>query len=178
MAALARLKQRGGRAAVLTNSLATNDIIPAHAGYAPYRRALIQGGVELHELQLNAHTMKRQVRLFRGRSQASLHTKAMVLDRREIFIGSFNMDPRSLHLNTEMGYYVVSSSLGKQVAEFIEEGLSPQNSYRLELADDALSWGGVDEKGRPVLLNDEPGASLARRVLAVILSKLPIARFF
>ena len=178
VAALSRLKQQGGRAAVLTNSLATNDIIPAHAGYAPYRHALIKSGVELHELQPHARAMKRQFRLLRGRSLASLHTKAMVLDRREIFIGSFNMDPRSLHLNTEMGYYVVSETLGKQVAEFIEEGLSPVNSYRLELAERKIRWGGVDEQGKPVLLKHEPGASMARRLLAAFLSLLPISRFF
>lgn len=178
VAALARLKQRGGRAAVLTNSLATNDIVPAHAGYAPYRRPLIKSGVELHELQPHAHAMKRQIRLFRGRSQASLHTKAMVLDRREIFIGSFNMDPRSLHLNTEMGYYVVSESLGKQVAEFIEEGLSPINSYRLEMEGNQLRWGGVDDAGMPVLLKHEPRARILRRLMAAFLSLLPIARFF
>ena len=178
VAALSRLKERGGRAAVLTNSLATNDIIAAHAGYAPYRQALIKGGVELHELQPHAHAVKRQIRLFKGRSLAGLHTKAMVLDRREIFMGSFNMDPRSLRLNTEMGYYVVSDTLGKQVAEFIEEGLSPVNSYRLELEKGWLRWGGVDEQGTPVLLNNEPGASVARRLLATFLSLLPISRFF
>lgn len=178
VAALSRLKQRGGRAAVLTNSLATNDIIAAHAGYAPYRESLIRGGVELHELQPHARAMKRQIRLLRGRSMASLHTKAMVLDRREIFIGSFNMDPRSLHLNTEMGYYVVSETLGKQVAEFIEEGLSPVNSYRLELEERKIRWGGVDEQGTPVLLKHEPGATRLRRAFAAFLSILPISRFF
>ena len=88
------------------------------------------------------------------------------------------MDPRSLHLNTEMGYYVVSESLGKQVAEFIEEGLSPINSYRLEMEGNQLRWGGVDDAGMPVLLKHEPRARILRRLMAAFLSLLPIARFF
>ena len=176
VAALADLKQRGGRAAVLTNSLATNDVIAAHGAYARYRNALLKAGVELHELQPNARAMRRQMRLFKGRSRASLHTKAMVLDRREVFVGSFNIDPRSVHLNTEMGYYVASRELGQQVAAFIEEGLAPENSYRLSRENGRLEWWGDGEDGKPVARHAEPRTSRLRRLLAWLLSLLPIER--
>ncbi|MEQ3635105.1 phospholipase D family protein [Alcanivorax sp.] len=174
--ALGGFQQRGGRAAVLTNSLATNDVVAAHGAYARYRAALLAAGVELHELQPNARALHRQVRLFKGRSQASLHTKAMVLDRREVFVGSFNIDPRSVHLNTEMGYYVASAELGQQVAAFIEEGLAPENSYRLEKQGGKLLWGADGHDGKPVLYSREPKVTVWRRMLAWLLSLLPIER--
>lgn len=176
VAELAEMKQRGGRAAVLTNSLATNDVIAAHGAYARYRDGLLEAGVELHELAPNARALHRQVRLFKGRSRASLHTKAMVLDRREVFVGSFNIDPRSVHLNTEMGYYVASAELGQQVAAFIEEGLAPENSYRVDKEQGKLTWAGDGHDGRPLVLHNEPGVTVWRRMLAWLLSLLPIER--
>ncbi|EKF74519.1 phospholipase D/transphosphatidylase [Alcanivorax hongdengensis A-11-3] len=176
VAELGRLHADGSRVAVLTNSLATNDVVAAHAAYGRYRRALLAAGVELHELQPNARAMRRQSHLFKGRSRASLHTKAMVLDRREVFVGSFNMDPRSLHLNTEMGYYVVSEALGEQLAAFVEEGLAPDNSYRLEKGRGGLRWAAGGMQGKPVVLDREPRVSPWRRLLAMLLSVLPIER--
>jgi putative cardiolipin synthase len=176
VAELAEMKQRGGRAAVLTNSLATNDVIAAHGAYARYRDGLLEAGVELHELKANARALHRKVRLFKGRSRASLHTKAMVLDRREVFVGSFNIDPRSVHLNTEMGYYVASAELGQQVAAFIEEGLAPENSYRVDKEQGTLTWAGDGHDGRPEVRHNEPDVTVWRRMLAWLLSLLPIER--
>ncbi len=175
--ALAGFRRRGGRAAVLTNSLATNDVIAAHGAYARYRSGLLAAGVELHELQPNARALRRQVRLFKGRSQASLHTKAMVLDRREVFVGSFNIDPRSVHLNTEMGYYVASEELGQQVAAFIEEGLAPENSFRLSREKGRLTWAADGTDGTPEVLHREPRVSIGRWLAAWLLARLPIERF-
>lgn len=174
---LGRLRQRGCRVALLTNSLATNDVIAAHAAYSRYRRALLRAGVELHELAPNARAFFRQTRLLRGRSKASLHTKAMVLNRRELFVGSFNLDPRSVNLNTEMGYYVRSPALAAQAATFVEEGMAPQNSYRVTLHSGRLNWGGDDDAGRPHRQNREPRVSLPRRLAAGLFARLPIERW-
>lgn len=173
-AALADFHRRGCRVALLTNSLATNDVIAAHAAYSRYRRRLVAAGVELHELRPNARAFIRQTRLIRGRSKASLHTKAMVLNRRELFVGSFNLDPRSVNLNTEMGYYVRSVALARQTAAFIEEGMAPQNSYRVELANGQLRWAGEDDQGRPRRRCREPRVSLPRRLVAWLCALLPI----
>lgn len=175
VAALRALHRRGCRIALLTNSLATNDVIAAHAAYARYRPALLDAGVEVHELRPNPHTRGHRARLLRGRgrSKASLHSKAMVLDRSELFVGSFNLDPRSVNLNTEMGYYINSGLLAAQVAAFIEEGMAPQSSYRVEIDDQGLAWGAGDERG-PVRYRSEPRSSASRRLASQMCALLPI----
>lgn len=174
VAALGGFHRRGCRVALLTNSLATNDVIAAHAAYSRYRRDLVEAGIELHELQPNARAFFRQTRLIRGRSKASLHTKAMVLNREELFVGSFNLDPRSVNLNTEMGYYVCSSELAGQAAAFVEEGMAPQNSYRVALDNGRLLWAGDGEDGRPMRQHQEPRVSTPRRLAAGLFARLPI----
>jgi len=174
-AALADMHRNGCRVALLTNSLATNDVIAAHAAYARYRPALLRGGVEVHELQANARARRHHARLLRGRgrSKSSLHTKAMVLDRKELFVGSFNLDPRSVNVNTEMGYYVDSEALAGEVAAFVEEGMAPQNSYRVTSDDQGLLWGAGDERG-PVQYRSEPRVSPLRRLASQLCALLPI----
>ncbi|MBU58669.1 MAG: hypothetical protein CL543_07290 [Alcanivorax sp.] len=171
---LADLHGRGARIGLLTNSLATNDVIAAHAAYAHYRRALVEAGVEVHELQPNARTGQHLARLKPGRSKSALHTKAMVLDRRELFVGSFNLDPRSANLNTEMGYYVNSEALAARVAAFVEEGMAPQNSYRVSLDErQRLTWGAGDTRG-PVQSHREPQVTKARWLASRFFGLLPI----
>lgn len=174
-AALAGMHRNGCRVALLTNSLATNDVIAAHAAYARYRPALLRGGVEVHELQANASARRHHARLLRGRgrSKSSLHTKAMVLDRKELFVGSFNLDPRSVNVNTEMGYYVDSEALAGEVAAFVEEGMAPQNSYRVSADDQGLLWGAGEERG-PVQYRSEPQVSPLRRAASQLCALLPI----
>src|SRR5690349_3893029 len=94
------LRARGVTVRILTNSTATNDVIAAQAGYANTRKELIDAGVELYELRPDSN-MKREWSLAAGRSRASLHAKAVVFDRQSVFIGSFNLDPRSTIINTE-----------------------------------------------------------------------------
>ena len=94
-----------------------------------------------------------------------------------MFVGSFNIDPRSVHLNTEMGYYVASAELGQQVAAFIEEGLAPENSFRLSREDGKLAWAADGEEGVPEVLYREPRVSVVRWLAAWLLARLPIERF-
>jgi putative cardiolipin synthase len=94
-------KERGIAQRLLTNSLATNDVAAAHAGYAKYRRDIIKSGVEVYELRPDARSVKRNWSVLAGRSKASLHTKATVVDKKLVAIGSFNIDPRSFALNLE-----------------------------------------------------------------------------
>src|SRR5690606_33208058 len=85
---------------VVTNSLAANDVPAVHSGYARYRAPLLRGGVQLHEMRARGAGGIAGVL---GSSGASLHTKAFVVDDARGFVGSFNLDPRSANLNTEMG---------------------------------------------------------------------------
>lgn len=164
---------QGVNVTVLTNSLATNDVVAAHAGYMDYREPLLKAGVRLHELRPDAIASKKNMTLLASESEAALHTKALVYDRRTVFVGSFNIDPRSLEINTEMGVLVNSTALARQVAEMIGEGLRPANSYQLSLHDGELRWRTVVD-GKTVHLDTEPETSWWERFVAGFLSLLPI----
>jgi len=88
------LCRRGVRVRILTNSLASNDVGIVHAGYQKYRKNLLQGGVELYELNKKLTRKERKEKKGgSGGSKASLHAKSFVFDRRQVFIGSLNLDP-------------------------------------------------------------------------------------
>ena len=168
---LTLMAEAGVRVAVLTNSLAATDVAAVHGGYAPYRKPLIAGGVELYELQ----PFMRQERMsLLGSSAASLHTKAFTVDGEIGFAGSFNFDPRSAGLNTEMGVLFVAPDLVAEMDAIFAEETAPQMSWRLELsASGGLLWRGEND-GRFETLESEPEASLARRLVAAIVGWLPI----
>lgn len=175
-----RLRARGVKIRVLTNSLATNDVAAAHAGYAKYRRALLNKGVELYELRPDAGSDRDNWSALAGNSQASLHTKGLVVDRQELFIGSFNFDPRSNNINTEIGLYVNSPELAAQVATYMDEGVKLENCYRLMLEKDEvenvdrLVWVTRDEAGREIRYYSEPGATWWKRFVSGVIELLPI----
>ena len=158
---------------VLTNSLNSTDEVAVFAGYAKYRKDLLRCGVELHELRTDASFVQRDWTWLRSRSEANLHTKAAVFDRTTVLIGSFNLDPRSKYLNTELAVLVESPALAQKVAAFIESGMSPENSYRLQLEDGDIRWLASDH-GQPVELKSEPNAGFWRKLQSHILSVLPI----
>jgi putative cardiolipin synthase len=172
-------KERGIRQRLLTNSLATNDVAAAHAGYAKYRRELIRNGVELYELRPDASAVKRNWSVLAGRSRASLHTKAFVVDRELVAIGSFNVDPRSIALNTEIVILVESKELAAQVLEYMDEGVRPENSYRVMLETDAetgterLVWI-TETDGEEVRYYSDPEVGVWRRFSTWLMGLLPI----
>ncbi len=140
LAAVKSMRERGVHIRVLTNSLASNDVLAAHAGHAEKRKELIAAGVELYELRADPAVKKESFHLS-GSSRSSLHCKAFVFDRKDVFIGSLNLDPRSGDINTEAGLYIESPELAAQVISYMNEGVLPQNSYRVLLdADNHLYW--------------------------------------
>jgi cardiolipin synthase C len=175
-AQLCGLVARGVRVRVLTNSLASNDVLLAHSGYAKYRLPLLRCGVELYELRPDARFVRREWTWLSGRSRANLHTKAVVIDRAAAVVGSLNLDPRSANLNTEIAVVAESPELAGETADFIEACMRPENAYRLEPdleGDGGLAWV-VDEGGRTVRLTREPGAGRVRSAVARLLALLPI----
>jgi len=164
--------ERGVKVRVLTNSLASNDVLAAHAGYAKTRKELIENGVEIYELRPDASVVKQ--RNFKADAKTGLHAKAIVFDRESVFIGSFNLDPRSANINTEAGLYVESPELAEQVAVFMEEGTRPENSYRVLLDDEGdLVW--VTEiDGAEVRYDDEPETTFGQRFMSDFISILPV----
>jgi putative cardiolipin synthase len=174
-------KEKGIRQRLLTNSLATNDVAAAHAGYAKYRRDLIRNGLEVYELRPDAASEKKNWSLLAGRSRASLHTKAGVVDREVVAIGSFNIDPRSTALNTEIVILVNSAALAAQVIEFMDNGVQPQNSYHVILETDIetgaerLVWI-TENEGKQVRYYSEPEVGLWRRFSTWFIGLLPIEK--
>lgn len=166
LASLTDLAQRGVRVRVLTNSLAATDVIQVYAGYSRHREALLRSGVKLYELKATA--VRRRPRgedeESRGsgvpaKSSSSLHAKNIAVDRQRAFVGSFNLDPRSKNLNTEMGLVVWSPSIATALSKGLDESL-PAVAYELRLsADGQLQWLAANEQPQGV----EPDTNAWRR---------------
>ncbi|MBW2400046.1 MAG: hypothetical protein JRG80_12345 [Deltaproteobacteria bacterium] len=123
----------------MTNSLASSDVVAVHSGYAPFRIPLLRRGVELFESRSDAR-MAGPIRAGAARSRSSLHAKIFVVDRRRLFVGSFNWDPRSVAINTEMGIMVDSPVLARRVAELVM-ALLPSAAWRVgETGSGRLRW--------------------------------------
>ncbi|MCJ7557907.1 MAG: phospholipase D family protein [Gammaproteobacteria bacterium] len=131
---LKALCARGVRVRVSTNSLASTDNIPAFSGYYKQRSRLLEAGVELFEFKpdpgIQAELLERYPRLADENPIFALHAKSMVIDGTVIFIGTFNLDPRSANLNTEVGVLVESQELGRQLTRSIERDIRPENSWQ------------------------------------------------
>jgi putative cardiolipin synthase len=173
MAQVRALVARGIKVRVLTNSTATNDVLPAQAGYANTRKALLEAGVELYELRPDSN-MKREWSMVAGRSRASLHAKALVIDRKTVFIGSFNIDPRSNVINTEIGVLIESPEVARQLSDFMDDGVKPGSAFRLTLDPDGdLLWT-AETNGKKLQFDTEPETTLWHRVLLDLVGLLPI----
>lgn len=172
IAELQALHQRGVAIRVLTNSLASNDVLAAHAGHAKYRKALLASGVELYEMRPDAGVIKKKVHS--ATPKAALHTKAMVFDRESLFIGSFNLDPRSANINTEAGLYVESPVLAKRVIDYMDEGVQPENSYRVVLDEDGRLVWTTREDGRVVRYTRDPESGAWARLMSGFIQVLPV----
>ena len=138
--------ERGVRVRLLTNSLASNDVPAVTAKYKNYREALLDTGAELYELRAHPEIQPGVVDTAPVKAEfAGLHTKAIVVDRDTVFIGSLNLDPRSIELNTEMGMIVASPGLGEEVAAIAERDMAPGNSWRVQLDENGkLIWESVE----------------------------------
>ena len=172
---LRALVERGVRVTVLTNSLAATDVGMVHAGYSRYRESLLEGGVRLFEYRPEALGKAGKEGI--GSSRASLHAKTFVFDHQAVFIGSLNLDPRSMQLNTEIGVVCESASLAQEVAGKLEGNLD-RIAWRVERVTDPsgatrVSWVETGEGGERRLF-DEPGVGLLRRLSLWVLGLLPI----
>lgn len=172
------LRSRGVRVRILTNAFAATDVGAVHAGYSSYRRALLHAGVELYELRATSTAVDAaHARGAIGSSDASLHAKTFCVDGSSVFIGSLNIDPRSIDLNTELGLVVESEELARQVLDDFERGTQPDVSWRVSLAgegnDARLVWEG-ERDGALVRLTREPDVDFWNRMWIGFLKLLPI----
>ncbi|MFV0679180.1 phospholipase D family protein [Ottowia sp.] len=202
-AALAKLARAGVDTRVLTNSLQASDVAVVHAGYMKYRKDLLQSGVRLFELkpdpQLGSRSAAARTAVAQtgadqdqqasderggsfarkvvgsGGSSASLHAKTSEIDRTRLYVGSFNFDPRSIDINTEMGLVITSPKLAGQMAQTFES--VTRGSYEVMLDEQGnLIWLDPDygDPGQPQLHTTEPGTTWLQRLMLRLLSWLPI----
>jgi putative cardiolipin synthase len=176
VAAFGALVRDGVRVRILTNSLASNDVTAAQAGYARYRTALLEAGVELHELRAaraerDGVPRPKRRGLPGGSSRAALHEKSFVVDRQWAFVGSLNLDPRSVRLNTEVGVLVRSEALAGEVASIWERNASSERSWRVELSGGAPRWVAT-EAGREVSTDVEPDTGAWLRLMQRIYGRV------
>jgi putative cardiolipin synthase len=165
------LTERGVRVVVLTNSLASNNHIPVHGAYSRYRHRIIGAGVELYELRVDAVTPGRDSDGPPIES-VTLHTKAIVVDRTLTFMGSLNLDPRAIDINTEMGVLVDSADMAEALAMPFLATL-PQRAYRVvEDESGRLRWKAVIDD-QVVVETSEPRSSVWRRLKALLSRILP-----
>jgi putative cardiolipin synthase len=189
--ALADLSGQGVAVRVLTNSLEATDVAVVHAGYAKYRRPLIEQGVQLYELRRQppqqdapepGHGPRSPAAASGlgsgsrpGSSGSSLHAKTFAVDGQRLFVGSFNFDPRSAHLNTEMGLLIDSPEMAQRMSATLDASL-PTAAYQVRLdSSGRLSW--THEAGHPpapVTTTTEPGSHALKRLLLRVLGWLPI----
>ncbi|HKQ13683.1 MAG TPA: phospholipase D family protein [Steroidobacteraceae bacterium] len=149
----------GRQIRILTNSLAANDVAAVHGGYSRHRKDLLEGGVQIWELK-PLPGMEDNGSLF-GSSGASLHTKAFAVDGRGLFVGSYNLDPRSTWLNCEQGVFAQSEPLALQLEQIFERQTAGEHAWRVSLDAGKLRW----TDGRETV-DHEPHASWGRRFQA------------
>lgn len=178
--ALAQLRSQGIQVRVLTNALEATDVSIVHAGYARYRAPLLRMGVELYELRRQAppepprplHERFKRRWLLAG-SGTSLHAKTFAIDGQRAFVGSFNFDPRSMLLNTEMGLMIESPTLAQQISNAFEQEI-PWRSYRLGLdAQGRVQWE-VPPPGSGIVYRQEPNTRWFKRWGLWLLQHLPL----
>lgn len=171
--ALVAATQKGVKVTVLTNSLAATDVGAVHSGYVRYRRDLLKAGVNVYELKPNATVTAIGGGGLSGSSGASLHAKTFAVDGRHFFVGSFNMDPRSAALNTEMGLLYDSPELSAQLATALSTHL-PEHAYHVRLDEAGKLYWTSQEQGQQVVYHQEPESTWLRRTLVVLMGYLPI----
>ncbi|OWT65525.1 phospholipase D family protein [Candidimonas nitroreducens] len=171
--AFAAFVQKGVKVTLLTNSLEATDVIAVHAGYAKRRKPLLAAGSALFELKHMASIPKIRDRGLTGGSGSSLHAKVFSIDRQRVFIGSFNFDPRSRKLNTEMGFVIESPDLAGRITDSLDKLLAT-HAYQVQIGRDGkLEW--LEHAGSATVVHrHEPGASLWRRAGVAVAALLPI----
>jgi len=167
---MVELNGRGVEVILLTNSLASNNHMVAHMAYKSWRKKLLRIGIELYESRddsvfITEYSTPPTVPAFLG-----LHSKSIVVDDRYSFVGSPNIDPRSLIINTEIGYFVDSLELADRLTAIIERDISPDAAWRVYFDERGrLRW--VSSAG---IEKNQPALGLIQRVTAFFIGLLPL----
>jgi len=169
---LSEIQKSGVNVIIITNSLAANNQFTVHSGYAPSRKPLLQAGVQIYEVRPDAEVSGTEFVNASG-AKATLHTKAFIVDDKEVFIGSFNFDPRSANLNTELGVIIRDSDMATAYTERIKAVLSEQ-TYEVFLNEKGkVRWRGYED-GQEIIYEKEPQTTWGQRFAVGLVRILPI----
>ncbi len=169
-AAIQRAEQRGVQVRILTNSINSNNHLTAHSAYRKHIDALVAMGVDVHEVRAEAKDRGLYIQSPVEEKSLCLHAKMLVFDDDRVFVGSANLDPRSLKLNTEMGLLIESPSLNAELRRVLEPDFSLRNAWQLRLDENGrMTWVSDDE-----VLQHQPTHSYMRRIEDWFLTLLPI----
>jgi putative cardiolipin synthase len=167
---LRALVGRGVRIVVVTNSLETNNHVVAHTGYRRWRRDVLAAGVELYELRGDAEALPNYVTPPATSKHLGLHTKAVIVDGERAFVGSPNVDPRSMVLNTEIGIVGEGSDFTARVAALVERDIAPANAWRVTMDEEGwLTWSSGEE-----VVRRQPAKGFRQRAAEFLLNLLPL----
>ncbi len=172
---LVKLAKSGVDIKILTNSFDATDVTAVHSGYSQWRPSLLRSGVKIYELKSTAAEEKRDNKLWRARSQSStsLHAKTFAVDDYQVFIGSYNVDPRSANINTEMGVIINDDELARQLHGALSDDLL-NHAYEVKLLDNgSLEWHTMED-GKEVVYESEPRVDMSDHIWLTIMSWLPI----
>ena len=172
---LVQLAESGIDIKILTNSFDATDVTAVHSGYIQWRPIMLRAGIKIYELKSTASEEKRENKLWKARSQSStsLHAKTFAVDDHQVFIGSYNVDPRSANINTEMGVIINDDQLAKQLHSALSDDLLNQ-AYEVKLLENGkLQWHTV-ENNEKVVYDSEPRVGVSDHVWLTIMSWLPI----
>lgn len=165
-----KLSERGVQIRALTNSLASNNHVAAHTAYRHRREQILDAGVTLHELRPHAAERARFEAPGFTAEYIGLYAKILVLDRRLVFVGTLNADPRSIVLNTEVSLMIDSQELAEAVLDAFSIDFTPQNSWRVVRTENGkLTWHSSDG-----VLDRQPAGSVWRRIGDFFYGLLPI----
>lgn len=166
------IQKSGVNVTIITNSLAANNQFTVHSGYAPSRKPLLEAGVKIYEVRPDAEIAGTEFVNASG-AKATLHTKAFIVDDKETFIGSFNFDPRSANINTELGVIIRDPELAMRFSAWVEEKL-PTHTYEVFLNEDGkIRWRGY-KNGQETIYDKEPDTTWGQRFKAGFVRILPI----
>lgn len=186
-----KMARNGVRVSILTNALEATDVPIVHAGYADKRKAMLRAGIQLYEMRVPDDKAKFRRRLggsggWRwgsrpgsgrgtafGGSATALHAKTFSVDRSHTFIGSFNFDPRSARLNTELGVVIDSPLFAARIDDAFAQAI-PASAYKVEIDDDGQLYWLERRSGRILRHDTEPGTTFLQRLMIGLLARLPI----
>ena len=131
--------------AIVTNSLGSTNQTIVHHAYSRARRPMLEAGVEVFEMKYQGGMQRELDTPPIESAWVGLHAKAAVIDRKRVFIGSFNFSPRSRNLNLELGILVDSPEFGAQVGAVMDRVMAPDNAWQLALDETGrLAWISAD----------------------------------